>query len=69
MRGMSKISPAIPKKTVGVVLDADVAEAIEAYSVHIRERRNGMIQRVMIETMAKAGFWPPKPKSKKKSGA
>lgn len=64
---MANVAKNLPKKTVGVVFDADVAEALEAYAIKTRDKRNGMIQRVMIEHLTKNGAWPPpeaKPKKK-----
>lgn len=61
-----------PKVMVGVMLDDDVREQLEAYAVHIREKRNSIVQRIVIQLLSKEGFWPPQgapavPAAKKKS--
>jgi hypothetical protein len=67
---MANVAKNIPKRTIGVVFDTDVAEAIEAHALATRERRNGLIQRVMIDYLMSKGAWPPEPKpQKKRAGA
>lgn len=61
-----------PKVMVGVMLDDDVREQLEAYALHIREKRNSIVQRIVIQLLSKEGFWPPAgapvvPVAKKKS--
>jgi hypothetical protein len=62
---MAQTSKSIPRVLVSVVLDKDVRDAVEAYAVHAREKRNPLIQRLIIEHLSKNGFWPPAPKEKK----
>lgn len=67
---MANVAKNIPKRTIGVVFDTDVAEAIEAHALATRERRNGLIQRVMIDYLMSKGAWPPEAKpQKKRAGA
>jgi hypothetical protein len=63
---MANVAKNIPKRTIGVVFDTDVADAIEAHALATRERRNGLIQRVMIDYLMSKGAWPPELKAKKK---
>jgi hypothetical protein len=63
---MANVAKNIPKRTIGVVFDTDVAEAIEAHALATRERRNGLIQRVMIDYLMSKGAWPPERKAKEK---
>jgi len=55
---MANVAKNIPKRTIGVVFDTDVADAIEAHALATRERRNGLIQRVMIDYLMSKGAWP-----------
>lgn len=53
-----------PKKTlakeqVTLMLDPDVLALIERRALALRERRNALIQRLLIEHLEKVGLWPP----------
>jgi hypothetical protein len=47
------------------MFDVDVLHALEAYALNVREKRNAIVQRIVIEHLAKNGFWPPAQKKSK----
>jgi len=46
-------------------LDVEVLEAWDRFCMAKKERQTAMVQRIMIETMKRAGYWPPKAKEGK----
>ena len=46
-------------------LDVEVLEAWDRFCMAKKERQTAMVQRIMIETMKRAGYWPPKQKDAK----
>ena len=46
-------------------LDEEVLEAWDRFCAAKKERQTAMVQRIMIETMKRHGYWPPKQKDAK----
>ena len=55
----------MPTKPKMYRLDVEVAEAWEKFCTAKKERPTAMVQRMMIETMKRHGYWPPKAKEGK----
>lgn len=65
---MVKTQKPEPKKMVALMLDEDVLEVLEAHALVVREKRNAIVQRLVLEYLTKCGAWPPVKKEKRPRG-